>query len=118
MVRTLAWLAVLVAGLYIGWQYGAPQFRAWRFRDAITQTARLSDAESEAEMRASLQEAALELGIPLKQRNLSVLRDRRGTHIIAHWEEVVTVDAWKLGSWVDTLDFAYDRIVAPDPDAR
>lgn len=118
MARNLLWLAVLGAGLYIGWQYGAPYFRAWRFRDAITQTARLSSATSDAEMRSSLQEAALEFGIPLKPRRLHVSRDRRGTHIMAAWEEVVTIDAWKLGTWVDTLDFGYDQTVRRDEDAR
>ena len=108
-MRGLIWLAALGAAVYIGWQYGAPQFRAWRFRDAITQTARLSDAASESEMHDSLEEAALELGIPLKPRDLHVSRDRRGTHVIASWEEVVTIDAWNLGRWVDTLRFAYDR---------
>lgn len=118
MTRTLLRLAVLAAGLYIGWQYGAPHFRAWRFRDAITQTARLSSATSDTEMRSSLQEAALELGIPLKPRRLHVSRDRRGTHIIAAWEEVVTIDAWKLGTWVDTLEFGEDQTVQRDEEAR
>jgi len=118
MLRSLVWLATLGAALYIGWQYGAPQFRAWRFRDAISQTARLSGAASEDEIRRSLQEAAEEFEIPLRRERLHVTRSREALTITAAWEEVVRIDAWKLGEWVDTLRFTYDRVVPSRPNER
>jgi len=118
MLRSILWLATLGAALYIGCQYGAPQFRAWRFRDAVGQTARLSNVATEDEIRRSLQEAAEEFSIPLRQQRLRVKRDRRGLTITADWEEVVRIDAWKLGQWVDTLRFTYDRVVPSRRDER
>lgn len=111
MFRSILWLATLGAVLYIGWQYGTPQFRAWRFRDAIDQTARLSGVASGDEIRRSLQEAAEEFEIPLERQRLHVTRDRRALTVTAAWEEVVRIDAWKLGEWVDTLRFTYDRVI-------
>ncbi|HUP01248.1 MAG TPA: hypothetical protein VM737_07000 [Gemmatimonadota bacterium] len=109
MIRALVWMALLAVGAYIGYQYAAPHVRAWRFRDAMTQTARLA-AGSEAEsMRESLLDSATDLGIPLAPDRLRIEGVERGdVRIAAGWEEVVTVGAWKLGEWVDTLEFAYE----------
>ena len=56
MIRALLWLAVLGAGVYIATRYAAPQIRAWRFEDAMTQTVRLSEGAGEPEMRRALLE--------------------------------------------------------------
>lgn len=109
MIRALVWMALLAAGAYISALYAAPRVRAWRFRDAMTQTVRLADASNEEAMRESLIESAGDLGIPLATRRLSVSRGEPGdARIAASWEEVVRVRAWKLGEWVDTLHFAYE----------
>jgi len=109
MIRALVWMALLAAVAYIGSLYAAPHVRAWRFRDAMTQTVRLADASNEEAMRESLLESAGDLGIPLATRRLGVSRgEPDDARISASWEEVVTVRAWKLGEWVDTLHFAYE----------
>jgi hypothetical protein len=109
MIRALAWLAVLGAGIYIATRYGAPQVRAWRFEDAMSQTARLSEAAGEPEMRRALLETAGDLHVPLSSSRLRIDRDRDGrTLISASWEEIVRLRAWKLGDWADTLHYSYE----------
>lgn len=115
MLRTLLWLALLGAAVYIGLLFARPQIRAWRFKDAIAQTARFADATDrrEREIHSSVMAAAEVLGVPLQPRRLQVYHDRSGdVHISAVWEEPVVVRAWALGEWVDTLHFAYE---VPEP---
>mgnify|MGYP003289183603 CR=1 FL=1 len=109
MIRALLWLAVLGAGVYIATRYAAPQIRAWRFEDAMTQTVRLSESAGEPEMRRALLETAADLHVPLTSPRLQVNRDLSGrTLILASWEEIVSIGAWKLGEWVDTLHYEYE----------
>ena len=100
---------MLGGGIYIATRYGAPQIRAWRFEDAMTQTARLSEAAGEPEMRRALLDTAADLHVPLTSPRLQIHMDRGGrTLISASWEEIVNIGAWKLGEWVDTLHFSYE----------
>ena len=109
MIRALLWLAVLGGGVYIATRYAAPQIRAWRFEDAMTQTVRLSEAAGESEMRRALLDTAADLHVPLTSPRLQVHRDLSGrTLISASWEEIVNIGAWKLGEWVDTLHYTYE----------
>lgn len=109
MIRGAVWLVVLGVGLYIAYRYVTPQIRAWRYRDAMNQTARLARANGDAEMRAFLLETARELGIPLEPGRLRIHRGPRdGVAITASWEEVVILDARGLGKWVDTLHYAFE----------
>lgn len=109
MIRALMWLAVLGGVVYIATSYATPQIRAWRFEDAMSQTARLSEAAGESEMRRALLETAGDLHVPLSSRRLTIGRDRDGrTLITASWEEIVTLRAWKLGEWMDTLHYSYE----------
>ena len=109
MFRALIWLALLGIGAYIGYQYAAPQLRAWRFHDAMTQSARLAGTQPDEDLRASLMETARELEVPLARNRLMVRRGPSGSlHLRASWREVVRIPFWKLGDWVDTLHYAYD----------
>lgn len=75
----------------------------------MAQTVRLSEAAGESEMRRALLETAADLHIPLSSPRLLVHRDLSGrTLITASWEEIVSIGAWKLGEWVDTLHYAYE----------
>lgn len=109
-MRGLVTLAVLGAVAYIGWNYATPQVRAWRFRDAMQQTARLGPATEIPELRASLVTTADDLGVPLADRGLRIARapGGRGVRIVATWEEVVRIEGGALGTWVDTLHFDYE----------
>ncbi|CAN5830786.1 hypothetical protein BH20GEM1_BH20GEM1_11580 [soil metagenome] len=109
MIRAVFWLAVVGSGIYIAGGYATPQIRAWRFEDAMSQTARFSETAEDSEMRRALLETAGELHVPLSSSRLQVHRDREGqTLISASWEEIVSLDLWKLGEWVDTLHYAYE----------
>lgn len=102
-------MAVLGGGIYIASRYVAPQIRAWRFEDAMSQTARFSEVAGESEMRRALLESAGDLHIPLSSPRLKIHRDRDGRiSISASWEEIVSLEAWKLGKWVDTLHYSYE----------
>ncbi|MDX1622476.1 MAG: hypothetical protein R3199_00635 [Gemmatimonadota bacterium] len=113
MIRAAVWLSLLGAVVYIAWHYAGPHYRAWRFRDAMGQTARLASAEDRPEMRANLLESAAGLGVPLTERRLGIRRDPRGrTRLDASWEEIVRIEAGPLGIWIDTLRFDQE-VVAP-----
>ncbi|CAN5192505.1 hypothetical protein BH18GEM1_BH18GEM1_01110 [soil metagenome] len=109
MIRGLVWMAVLGTAAYIGFQFAAPHVRAWRFRDAMVQSARLAGANESDAARESLLESAADLGIPLAPRRLHITRmERDAVRIAASWEEIVTIGAGGLGEWVDTLHFEYE----------
>lgn len=109
MVKRILWLVALGAAVYIGWSYGRPYFRAWRFRDAMSQQARLSAVSGREEAERSLLETARDLGIPLESRDLTVRKSPRGPmSISASWREIVTIRGGPLGTWVDTLRFDYE----------
>lgn len=117
MIRALVWLAVVGGLIYIASRYAAPQIRAWRFEDAMSQTVRLSEAAGESEMRRALLETAGDLHVPLFAPRLQVHRDRDGPTVIsASWEEIVSLEVWKLGEWVDTLHYSYE--VREEPESR
>lgn len=102
-------LVVLAALLYIAYAVGAPRFRAWRFKDSMRQTARLAEATRPDALRRALLESADELGVPLSPYRLDVSTSPDGdVSIRARWQEIVTIDAWRLGEWVDTLRFDYE----------
>lgn len=101
-------MAVLGAAVYIASRYAGPQIRAWRFEDAMSQTARFAEAAGEGEMRRALLETAEDLAVPLSASRLRIQQERSGrTLISASWEEVVRLDLWKLGDHVDTLHYEY-----------
>jgi len=109
VIRTLLWLAVLGGGIYIAARYAAPQIRAWRFEDSMSQSARLSQSASVSEIRNALLESADEFHVPLTSAQLQIHRDRQGHIIItASWEEIVRLEAWRFGEWVDTLRYHYE----------
>lgn len=113
MIRAAVWLALVGAVLYIAWHYAGPHYRAWRFRDAMGQTARLASAEDRSEMRAKLLESAAGFGVPLTERRLGIRQGPRGRTLLeAFWEEIVRIEAGPLGIWIDTLRFDH-KVVAP-----
>lgn len=108
MLRGLFWLALLAGAIYIGVQYGRPFVRGWRFKDAITQSARFARAEPDSSLQRALLESAQDLGVPISAADLRIRRDDDGnTEITAAWEEIVDVRAWKVAHWVDTLRFTH-----------
>ena len=118
MLRRVLVLVALGGGIYIAYLYASPHIRAWRFRDAMTQTARFASVNPDEEMRASLLQTAEELGVPLVARDLRVHRGARGRIVVsAAWHEVVTVDGGRLGTWTDTLYYAFEA-ASIERDAR
>lgn len=109
MIRALFWLAVLGTVIYIAYNYARPQVRAWRYHDAMSQAAKYAGDASEDEVRADLMTAARDLHVPLSDRQLEIHRDAGGrVHVSASWSDVVTLHAWNLYEWVDTLDYRYE----------
>lgn len=107
--KNLLWLVAVLSVLYIGWNYGRPYFRAWRFRDAMTQQARLAGATDREETKRNLLETAEELRVPIDPRRLTVHRSPRGAiSISADWREIVKLGGDPLGTWVDTLNFDFE----------
>jgi hypothetical protein len=116
LIRALLWLAVLGAAVYIATRYASPQIRAWRFEDAMSQTARLSEAAGESEMRRALLETADDLNVPLLSSRLTIHRARDGRTLIrASWDEIVRLKAWSIADWQDTLHYSYEVEDDPTP---
>jgi hypothetical protein len=114
MIRVGFWLAVLGIVVYIGYHYAAPQIRAWRYHDAMSQTAKFAGEMNEDEVRADLLTAARDLHVPLSDRQLEIRRDSGGRlQVAASWNEVVTLHAWNLWEWVDTLSYSYEVEAEP-----
>lgn len=117
MIRALTWMAVLGAAVYIASQYARPQIRAWRFEDAMSQAARFAEGTGEGELRRALLDTAEDLHVPLSSTRLRIQQDHDGrTLIFASWEEIVSLELWKLGRRVDTLRYAYE--VRDDSEGR
>lgn len=108
MMRTVLWLAVLGIAAYIGYQYGMPQIRAWRYHDVMSQTAKLAGEMSDGEVRTELLTTARELEVPLSERRLAIRRYGGRLYLTASWEEVVKLQAGPLGELVDTLHYVYE----------
>ena len=109
MIRVAFWLAVLGIVVYIGYHYAAPQIRAWRYHDAMSQTAKFAGEMSEEEVRADLLTSAQDLHVPLSDQRLEIRRNSGGRLVVeASWNEVVRLHAWNLYEWVDTLDYSYE----------
>jgi hypothetical protein len=109
MIRAVFWLAVLGTVIYIAYNYARPQIRAWRYHDAMLQAAKYAGDASEDEVRADLMTAARDLHVPLVDRRLEIHRDTSGrVHVAASWNDVVTLRAWNLYEWADTLDYSYE----------
>lgn len=108
MLRGLIWLAVLGGALYIGSRYAGPHVRAWRFRDAMNQTARLSGTQPDEDLRLALIQAAHDLDVPLRVNELAVRRNPNGSlELGAAWREVVRLHVLKWER-TDTLHFAHE----------
>lgn len=109
MIRALLWLAVIGTVIYIGYNYAAPQIRAWRYHDAMSQTAKFAGEMSEEEVRDDLLTSARDLHVPLGDQQLEIRRNSGGRLVVAaSWNEVVTLHAWNLYEWVDTLGYSYE----------
>jgi hypothetical protein len=67
-------LVLLAAGLYIGYLLATPHIRAWRFKDAMTQSVRFADVSTTEAMRQALLESADELDVPLSRHAALRLR--------------------------------------------
>jgi hypothetical protein len=74
----------------------------------MEQAAKFSGDVTDQDVRAELLATAEDLGIPLRERRLSIHRDRGRMSVTASWEEVVTVRGGLLGNWVDTLHYVYE----------
>lgn len=108
-MKTLFWLLILGFGFYVAYQFATPQIRAWRYRDSMTQAARLARANTKEHVRASLLEAARDLEVPVTSRGLRIEEGRAGrVRIRASWDEVVTIRIWRFAEWADTLHYSYE----------
>ena len=109
MIRRLFTLTLFAAVVYVGYQYAAPQIRAWRFRDAMTQVTRMAGSIDDEDARRSLVESAARLRVPLSASRLRVRRSPGGAlTVTARWIEIVDLRAGSVAEWVDTLRFSYE----------
>jgi hypothetical protein len=108
-VKTLFWLLIFGFGAYVAYQFAMPQIRAWRYRDSMTQAARLARANTKEQVRESLLDAARDLEVPLTSRGLRIEESATGkVRIRATWDEVVAIRVWRFAEWVDTLHYSYE----------
>src|SRR6266542_49896 len=76
-LRSLFWLFIVVAGLYVGWRVAPVYFANYQLEEAMEDTARdasVNTRRSEEEIRDKVLRQARELDIPLKSEDVKVRR--------------------------------------------
>ena len=103
-VKGLLSLVVLVAIVFVGISFGKPYYRyntlASHTRDFLKTDTGNIDA-----IRKNIMDNAAELNVPLDEKNLEVVIDKKVVKVKATWSE--TVDFW--GYYQKQLDFVMEE---------
>jgi hypothetical protein len=79
---------LIVAGIgYFGVNIGEAYIRYYRYRDAMSQSARFASTRSDDQIRRHLAQVADSLGLPEAAQRVIIRRDQSGVTIQAHYIE-------------------------------
>lgn len=87
MVRTVLKLAVVALVLHAVWRISPVYLDYVKFKDELTQTARLAGARGEGEIVARVMEVATAMELPIARDAVHVRKDRDHTFIDATYTE-------------------------------
>lgn len=97
-------LGLIAFLMYAGLQFGMPFYRYTSLRSDAEQIARVSVAGDVDKTRAQIFERAQELNIPIKEKDIEVMKTTRGMRVKTAWSETVDI----LGIYQKTFDFKID----------
>ncbi|MCX5716865.1 MAG: hypothetical protein NTW44_00860 [Nitrospirae bacterium] len=97
-------LLIIALLMYAGFQIGMPFYRHSSLRSDAEQLASVSVAGDIDKTRAQIFERAQELDIPLKEKDIEVMKTTRGMRVKTAWSEEVDI----LGIYQRTFDFTID----------
>ncbi|MEO5356783.1 MAG: hypothetical protein H7844_05730 [Nitrospirae bacterium YQR-1] len=102
-IKPIINIIVVIAGLYAGFVFAMPHYRAHTMKSEAKAIAVLGLEESKT--MALFLEKAAELNIPVKKENIKVSVDEKKVVTIrAQWKETINI----LGIYEDTLAFKLD----------
>ncbi|MDP3261003.1 MAG: hypothetical protein Q8M34_10550 [Thermodesulfovibrionales bacterium] len=90
--------------MYAGFQLGMPFYRYTSFKTDAKEIARVSVSGDIERARAQVFERAQELNIPIKEKDIEVVKTTRGMRVKTAWSEEVDI----LGIYQKTFDFTID----------
>lgn len=90
--------------MYAGFQLGMPFYRYTSFKTDAKEIARVSVSGDIERARAQVFERAQELNIPIKEKDIEVVKTTRGMRVKTAWSEEVDI----LGIYQKTFDFKLD----------
>lgn len=97
---------------YVAFHFGEPVMDYLRFKDAMKGQSEAAEVNSDAEIRDFLAATAERLEIPLRPRDIQILRTRKAISISARWSEEVVLPKYRR-----TLHFhpAVSAPLEPEP---
>jgi hypothetical protein len=95
LLGCLVWLVLLAALGYAGWRFGVPYVEYLRFKEEMLGQAQAAHMNPDEEIRAYLGEQATRLGIPLKARDVRVVRRAGSITISAGWSREVVLPRYR-----------------------
>lgn len=96
-------LALIVFAIYAGLQFGMPYFRYSSLKNDAKELALMSLGEMD-KTRAQVFERAQELNIPIKEKDIEIIRAGKKIRIKTAWSETVDL----LGIYETTIDFVLE----------
>lgn len=102
-IKPLLIIAILVAGVYAGTEFGVPHYHYESFKSDAKEIARVASGPAER-IRSQVFESAQEHKIPIEEKDILVIRKDKSVQIQAEWS--VTVDL--MGLYQKTFDFRVD----------
>ncbi|MBI3378496.1 MAG: hypothetical protein HY035_08895 [Nitrospirae bacterium] len=90
--------------MYAGFQLGMPFYRYTSFKTDAAEIARVSVSGDIERTRAQVFERAQELNIPIKEKDIEVMKTTLGMRVKTAWSEEVDI----LGIYQKTFDFKID----------
>lgn len=90
--------------MYAGFRIGMPFYRYTSFKTDAKEIARVSVSGDIERTRAQVFELAQESNIPIKEKDIEVMKTTRGMRVKTAWSEEVDI----LGIYQKTFDFTID----------
>ncbi len=99
----LVWLLLIGAGAYVGAHVGAPYYRYYQYRDAVSQQLRFATLRSDDAILHSIYASADSIGVPEGAYHLNIARTPSDVHITGAYDDV-----WSLPNYSRLVHFTID----------
>jgi hypothetical protein len=104
-IKLIFVIALIVFLGYLGVKFGTPYYNYSAFKSEAKEIARISLGDRE-KTRAQIFEKAVELKLPIEEKDIAVTQTGKTVRVKTSWSETVDI----LGVYQKTLDFAIDIV--------